>query len=185
LNQIIRWVSIPVCTLLLGISLVVAAEANSPLKVGVIDWQPLLTKSPQSEEASSRLENEFKEPKASLIKKQKEFQAKQEKLQRDKDTMSDVERGKGEKELAKMGQDYRRMEEEFRSNLQERQKVEMDDFMKAVREVVDKIAVEEKYDLVIPQDGLLYIADRIDITDKVLEGLAKAKPTKSETKTKK
>lgn len=184
MNHLIRWVSVPACTILLGISLAVGAAEGasaSGLKVGVIDWQPLLTKSPQSEEASARLESEFKEPKANLIKKQKEFQEKQAKLQRDKDTMSAADLAKSEKELTKMGQDYRRMEEEFRTNLSERQRTEMEDFMKKVREVVDKLATEEKYDLVIPQDATVFIAERIDMTDKVLEKLSAMSKTEAKT----
>jgi len=166
--------SIVFTTCLLGSTLAIAADTS----IGVLDWQQLLTKAPQAEEAGKRLEKEFQGPKDKLVDKQKEFQTKRDKLSRDKDVMSVAERGKKEKDLAKMEQDLRRMDEELRSDYTNRHREEMDDFIKIVRDVVDKLAQEEKYDLVIPQEATLYVAERIDITDKVLSRLEKAGKSK-------
>jgi len=149
----------------------------SDTKIGVLDTQQLLTKAPQAEEAGKRLDKEFQGPKDKLINKQKEFQTKRDKLQRDKDVMSAVERGKKEKELAKMEQDLRRLDEELRADITTRHREEMDDFVKTVREEVEKLAKEEKFDLVLPQEATLYVAESIDITNKVLERLEKAAKT--------
>ena len=97
--------------------------------------------------------------------------------------MAVTERAKVEKELAKMEQDLRRMDEELRSDYTNRHREEMDDFIKLVTEVVEKLAAEEKYDLVIPKEATLYINDRIDITNKVLDKLAKMpKSSKADAK---
>jgi outer membrane protein len=151
-----------------------------PTKIGVLDWQQLLAKAPQAEEAGKRLEQEFKTPKDNLLKKQKDFQAKQEKLGRDKDVMSEAERKKIENELTKMQQDLRRQDEELRSDYTARHQEEMSDFLKVVREVVDTLAKEKKFDLVLPQDATIYMADRVNVTDDVLESLRKLK---TQTKT--
>lgn len=165
----------------------VAAAASASMKIGVLDWQQLLTKAPQAEEAGKRLEKEFQARKDKLMGKQKEFQAKQEKLQRDRDTMSDAERSKSEKDLTKIQQDLRHLDEELRSDYTARHREEMDEFIKIVREVVDKLAAEEKYDLVLPQEATLFMNERIDVTEKVLQRLAKTKgtTTKSDSKDKK
>lgn len=163
-----------------------AAAAHATPKIGVIDWQQLLQKAPQAEAAGKRLEGEFQGRKDKLIARQKEYQTKQEKLARDRDTMSESERGKSEKELAKIQQDLRHMDEELRSDYTTRHREEMDDFLAVVRDVVGKLASEEKYDLVIPQEATVYMADSIDITDKVLQKLSKMKPSaKSSEKDKK
>ncbi len=164
----------------LGSTLAIASDTAT--KIGVLDWQQLLSKAPQAEEAGKRLEKEFQAPKDKLVNKQKEFQAKREKLQRDKDVMTATEKAKKEKELAKTEQDLRRMDEELRSDYTTRHREEMDDFIKTVREIVDSFAKEEKYDLVIPQEATLYMADRIDITEKVLEKLEKSAKVKSSDK---
>ena len=167
----------------LAASHVFAAEADASLKIGILDWQQLLSKAPQAEEAGKRLEKEFQSPKDKLVNKQKEFQTKRDKLQRDKDVMSAAQRSKLEKDLAKMEQDLRRLDEELRTDYTTRHREEMDDFNKVVREVVEKISHEEKYDLVMPQEATLFISERIDITEKVLNKLEKeAKNAKTDSK---
>lgn len=159
---------------------VVASEGA--LKIGVLDWQQLFSKAPQAEEAGKRLEREFQGAKDRLINKQKEFQTKRDKLQRDKDVMSTGERSKKEKELAKMEQDLRRMDEELRSDYTTRHREETDDFVKTVREVVETLAAEQKYDLVLPQEATVYVSDRVDITETVLAKLDDVKKSTKEDK---
>jgi outer membrane protein len=179
---LIRSILLSVC---LGLSSVAMAAEDTPTKIGVLDWQLLLQKAPQAEDAGKRLEKEFQGLKDKLVNTQKAFQTKREKMQRDADVMSAAERGKKEKELAKMEQDLRRMDEEFRSDYTTRHREEMDKFVQEVKNVIDKVADEEKYDLVLSQEAALYVADRIDITSKVLERLekvAKSSPAKSSDK---
>jgi outer membrane protein len=162
-----------------------AMASDTPVKIGVLDWQQLLSKAPQAEEAGKRLEKEFQSPKDKLVNKQKEFQSKRDKMQRDKDVMSAADRGKKEKDLAKMEQDLRRLDEELRADYTTRHREEMDNFVTLVRSEVEKLAQEEKYDLVLPQEATLYIADRIDITEKVLERLEKVAKTNKGSESKK
>jgi outer membrane protein len=190
LKHLIRTL-LPVALLAFGVPSAFAADApakeiTSTTKIGVLDWQQLFTKAPQAEEAGKRLEKAFASRKEDLTKKHKDSQAKQEKLQRDRDTMSEAERTKSEKELAKLLSEVRHLDEELRSDYTEEHRKEMDAFVGLVRELVAKIAAEEKYDLVLPQDATLFMSERSDVTEKVLERLAKAKSTgKSDTKTKK
>lgn len=177
LKHLIRLILLPACLMIFGITGVHASDSPSPLKVGVLDWQQLLTKAPQAEEAGKRLEKEFQGRKDKLVSKQKDFQTKQEKLQRDRDVMSEAERTKSEKELTKLQQDLRHLDEELRSDYTTRHREEMDEFINLVRDVVSKVAAEEKYDLVLPQEATLFMAERIDVTEKVLQKLAKLKPT--------
>lgn len=182
MKQVIRSILLTVC---LGLGSTFAAASDAPIKIGVLDWQQLLSKAPQAEEAGKRLEKEFQAPKDKLINKQKEFQAKRDKMQRDKDVMSATDRAKKEKDMAKMEQDLRRMDEELRSDYTTRHREEMDSFITAVRAEVEKLSQEDKYDLVIPQEATLYVADRIDITEKVLERLEKSAKTAKPSDTKK
>ena len=178
LKYLIRSILLSCC---LGVGSMVMAADELPTRIGVLDWQTLLSKSPQAEDAGKRLEKEFQVPKDKLVNKQKEFQTKREKMQRDADVMSVAERGKKEKELAKMEQDIRRMDEELRSDYTTRHREEMDIFIKEVKDLVDEVAQEYKYDVVISQEGVLHVADRVDMTGKVLERLekqAKSSPAK-------
>ena len=184
LRYLIRFFLLTACiTLVSALTTVLASEAST-VKVGVLDWQQLFSKAPQAEEAGKRLEKEFQGAKDRLINKQKEFQTKRDKLQRDKDVMSAHERAKKEKELAKMEQDLRRMDEELRSDYTTRHREETDDFVKTVREIVENFAADQKYDLVLPQEATIYVSDRVDITDTILTKLedVKAKSPKEAEK---
>jgi outer membrane protein len=183
LKHLIRLI-LPVFLLIIGTSVAFASEATdsaSSPKIGVLDWNLLLNKAPQAELAGQRLEKEFQVRKDKLTNKQKDFLAKQEKIQRDKDVLSDAERSKTEKELTKLQQDLRHMDEELRADYTARHREEMDEFIKIVREVVDKLAQDEKYDLVLSQEATLFMADRVDITDKVIQRLSKKPGTSSKS----
>lgn len=146
-------------------------EAAVSFKVGVLDWQLLAAKSPQADSAGKRLEKEFKSRKDAFVEKQKQLETKHEKLQRDKEVMSEAERTKSERELMKLQQDLRTIQEENQSDYATRHREEMDKFLNVVKEVVDKYAVQEKFDLILPQDATLYVSDRMDITPVILEKL--------------
>lgn len=191
LKHLMRLICLPLvlvwCTPIVFAAEVPAANgttASLPTKIGVLDWQQLLTKAPQAEEAGKRLEKEFQARKDALIAKQKDFQTKQEKLGRDKDVMAETERKKVENDLTKLQQDLRRLDEELRSDYTARHREEMDDFLKVTREVVDELAKKEEFDLVLPQDATIYTADRIDVTEKVLERLRKLKQQTKDSKSK-
>ena len=79
MKHIIRSTFLAVCLTLLS-CIAIADEAT---KIGVFDWQQLLSKAPQAEAAGKRLEKEFEGPKDKLIAKQKEFQTKRDKMQRE------------------------------------------------------------------------------------------------------
>ncbi len=180
--------SIRVVGLLLGLSLssvLLAADAalSTTPKFGVLDWQRLVSTAPQAKEAGKRLEAEFQGVAQKLTEKQNDFQAKRTKMQRDKDVVSVAERTKKEKELAKIEQDIRRMDEELRSESTTRHREEMDDFLRLVREVVEKLGQEQGYDAIFSQEVAVYYADRIDVTDTILEKLQKL-PKSAEKKAK-
>lgn len=160
-----------------------AAKLEAPsLKVGVLDWQRLIATAPQAKEAGKRLEKEFQEPGELLNNKQKEFQTKREKLLRDQDILSKAERAKKEKELVRIEQDLRRMDEELRSESAARHREEMDEFVKTVRSIVETYAKKEKYDLVLPQEVMVYFGERVDVTDKILGLLETTKDSAKSTK---
>lgn len=175
LKQIIRLVLLPFLLIALSSSVAFAnpTEIAPANKIGILDWEKLLTESPQAKEAKTRLDKDFQGRKDKLYSTQKDYQSKQERLQRDREILSEAEKMKLDKELNKIQQELRHMDEEFRSDYTASHREEMDKFVAIVREVVEKLAKEEKYDLVIPQEATLYMDNRIDVTDKVLQRLAK------------
>lgn len=147
------------------------ASMTKAIKIGVLDWQLLVAKSPQAEQAGKRLEKEFKERKDTFLEKQKQLETKHEKFQRDKDIMAEAERTKAERELTKLQQDLRNLQEENQADYAVRHREEMDKFLNTVKAVVDDYAKKEQFDLILPQDTTLFAAERMDITTAILEKL--------------
>lgn len=175
MKHFIRLLSL-VLSLSLGSTLVFAEtvqSAENAAKLGVLDWQRLVSTAPQAKEAAKRLETEFQGPSQKLNDKQNDFQAKRTKLQRDRDVLSASERAKKEKEVAKLEQEIRRLDEELRAETTTRHREEMDDFLRVVREVVEKFGQEKQYDAIFSQEVMAYFSDRVDITDQILDRLQK------------
>lgn len=179
LKHLIRLIVLPL-SLWIGCSVALAA-ADMPTKIGVLDWQQLLAQAPQAKAAGERLEKEFQRPKDDLMAMQKKFVAQRDKFQRDKDVLSVTERAKKEKELQKLEADLRHKDEQLRSEYSTRHQEEMNNFITEVRAVVDELAKADKFDLILPQEATLFMADRIDVTDAVLSRLQKAKTSKPST----
>ncbi|MEY3183009.1 MAG: hypothetical protein RLZ35_994 [Pseudomonadota bacterium] len=146
-------------------------SVTKALKIGVLDWQLLVAKSPQAEQAGKRLEKEFKERKEVFLEKQKQLEKKHEQFQRNKDIMAEAERVKAERELTKLQQDLRNLQEENQADYTARHREEMEKFLSTVKSIVDAYGKEEQFDLILPQDTTLFSADRIDVTNTILEKL--------------
>jgi len=151
------------------------AASAAELSIGTLDWQSLLTKAPQAEKASKRLEKEFKARKEGIDEKQKTLETKIDKFQRDKDAMAATERTKAERELGKMQQDLRDQQEEFQNDYVGRQREEMDKFLSVVKDVVQKYAKEHHFDLILPQETTMYASEKINLTAAILEKLKQEK----------
>ena len=141
----------------------VAAE----LKVGFVNAAKVLEQAPQADAARAALEKEFSPRDKSLLKLQKEMRKLESRLTRDGAIMSESERRKLERDIISRKRDVKREQEEFREDLNIRRNESFDKLRRRVYEVIVDISKKEKYDLVV-SDGVVYAADRIDITDKVV-----------------
>ena len=141
----------------------IAAE----LKVGFVNAAKVLEQAPQADAARAALEKEFSPRDKSLLKSQKEMRKLESRLTRDGAIMSEPERRKLERDIISRKRDIKREQEEFREDLNIRRNESFDKLRRRVYEVIVDISKKEKYDLVV-SDGVVYAADRIDITDKVV-----------------
>lgn len=155
-----------ICLLFMVAMLPGIAQAES--KIGYVNVPYLIDNSPQAQAASGELEKQFGPKQQQLQQKQQEFQELQQKLQKDGLVMSEEERADAEDRLSEMKREIQRMQETFREDLN----VERNNAFKGVRQsvmaVVETLAEEEGYDVVVGQ-GALYASDAVNLTDRVLE----------------
>lgn len=152
--------------LLAGV-LPITALAQSP-KVGYVDVPYLIDNSPQAQEASAELEEQFGSAQQQLQREQEEYQSLQEKMQRDGLVMSESERQETEQRMRELKREIQRNQETFREELNIQRNDAFKQIRDAVMQTVEELAEEEGYDLIVGQ-GALYASDGVNLTERVLE----------------
>ncbi|MCY4244217.1 MAG: OmpH family outer membrane protein [Gammaproteobacteria bacterium] len=160
-----------------------AAAQESELRIGYVNVDFLLTRSPQYRAANSALENEFR-PRDEELKKieqniqaaQEEIRGLQEKQESESLTTPAAERRELDAklrdmagELRAMQRKFKRMEEEFREDFNLRRNEERVKVEAAIRRAINEFAVEEKFDLIAARP--IFASKRIDITPRIMEKL--------------
>ena len=91
-------------------------------------------------------------------------------------TMSESQRRNREREFGELNREFQRKQREFREDLNQRRNEELAQVVEQANRVINQIAEQEKFDLVL-QDAV-YRSPRIDITDKVIKALESKPPAK-------
>jgi outer membrane protein len=163
-NVGLTWLS---AGLLLG-STLFAAPVLAEIRVGFVHVSKVLDQAPQKEQANQKLEKEFAPRNDKIVEQQKELIKLEEELVRDAEIMSAERRRNAELEVVRLKRDIKRMREEFNEDFSLRRNEELRKLQRAVAQAIDKVANDEKYDLVV-SEGVLFASKRVDISVKVLD----------------
>ena len=144
------------------------AAAN--LKVGVVSMKVLSAEAPQAELINKRLQDLIKEPKEELEKLAAELEELGKKIEKDKLMSSPSQVQKMKEEYQQKAIVFKQKEAALNRGLQGAQSRASAVFGEAVMRVVNKIAKDEKYDLVM-HEGVIYVDKKLDVTAKVLKVL--------------
>lgn len=153
-----------------------AASTPTPpanLKVGVLDVQQVLQKSPQIAAINNQLTKEFKPRQDKLTALQKQLQNESDNLNKNANVMSDSERNKLQDKVMADKVEMQTQIVSFQRDLQQAQNKAMQDFMGQLTQVVNNIAKKGNYDLILQRAGVPFANDNLDVTDQVLKELAK------------
>ena len=153
--------------LALPVSLAQAAE----VKLGFVSIAKILNSAPQAESASKRLEQEFAPRQKGLVEAQKALRKQEEKLSKDGAVMSESQRRNLESEIRNQARELKRTSDEFREDFNLRRNEELGKFQKQVLDVINSVAKEEGFDLVVNDSATLYASPQVDVTEKVLKRL--------------
>lgn len=156
--------------MILAAGLAVAGAAAADIKVGFVNLGQISTEAPQAKAATERLKREFEPREQEIAAMQRDLKQLEEKLSRDAALMSDSERSRTEHDLRARDREVRRMVDELREDVNIRRNEELGKLQRQISETVQKLAKEENFDLILI-DGVMYVSDPIDITQKVLDRL--------------
>jgi len=144
-------------------------------KIGVVNFQEVMGKIPQTAALMQSLEAEFKDEKAAITQLEKDIKYYQEKLKRDGALMAAKEKDELNLKVKSLFQEYQVKGKALQDKASQRQNQETNKIIALVRQAVDNIAAKEDYDLVLSQQAVVYSKPGASITDIVVEHVSKLK----------
>ena len=166
------YMGVLVCVSLL---LPLTAQAEMEIfKIGYVVVEKVLKDAPETAASNKKLEKEFKSRTDGLQKKVKDVQAKEKDFKKNSLTMSDSDKQKAQKKIQNMKIEVQRVERELREDIDIRRREEIGKLQQKINEAIEDLAEKEKYDLILYQ-GVAFASKEIDITDKLIKILGKAK----------
>jgi outer membrane protein len=149
-----------------------ASWAAANPKIGVVDAVVALQQSQWGKQAGEELKKQAERMDADLDQKQKAFGTAKEEFDKKKDVFDQKTKAKKEQELRDMQQEGQKFLMDSKTKLNELQGA----LSKKVRDVVEKIGRDEKYDFIFEKNSLVYSSDKDDITKRVATELDKLPP---------
>lgn len=149
----------------LGMALPASAQ---DIKIGSVNWARLVIESPQAERVRESMQGQFASRMEDMQEKNEQLESDVERLQRDGSVMSQEARKKLEDSIRDQRRRLRLAREEYSEDVQRAQQEEMQALQQELRQVVGQFARDRGYDLIIG-DGVLYAADKVDLTEQVLQ----------------
>jgi outer membrane protein len=140
------------------------------LKIGFVNTERVFREAAPAKRAQQKLEREFAARNSELSTLEKKGRDLQAELERENVTMTEAARRDKERQLADISRDFQRKQREIREDLNLRRNEELAAVQERATRVINQIASEEHYDLIVQE--AVFASSRIDITDKVIKALA-------------
>jgi len=161
----------------IGISLVVllsfaTSAIAADLKIGVINVGLVLNKIPQTELIDSRVQAQFKDRIDEIKKLVDDFKKKQEGFQRDAMTMTESQGINAKRLLTQLSTDIKSKQQNLKEDFQRARQAEVNKVLQKILVTVNKLAVDEKFDVILKSDSIVFRAKATDISDKVISKLS-------------
>jgi outer membrane protein len=147
-------------------------NADTNLNLAVVDvtafQQQFVT------EVNDKLKEEFKQQQAELQKSLDEFNKDKENFDKNSKTMTNEQANKAANKLSETQMQLQGKIQEFDQKIATRRQEELQQRLNKLFDVVQKISNVEKYDMVLAKTAALFVADKYDITKKVIDGYKEA-----------
>ena len=146
------------------------AAGAAELKIGFVNTERVFREAAPAKRAQQKLEREFAARNADLGKIEKQGRDMQTELERENVTIPESQRREKERQLADISRNFQRLQREIREDLNLRRNEELASVQERATRVINQIAEQEKFDLIIQE--AVFASGRIDITEKVIKALA-------------
>lgn len=153
--------------------LATTAEA-ADLKIGYIVTPRLLGESKLGKESSAKLKAKAEAAEKALAKKMEDVKKLQDDITKRMAVLNDSEKAKLGEEYEKQLREAKRAKEDAQRDFDKTRGEIENDMMTKFRTVIEKFAKDNGYDLVLDAGTLLYISQKADITNEVIQAADKA-----------
>ncbi len=146
----------------------VSSVFSADLKVAVFDERLILSKIPQVELINAKLQKQFEDRMSELKALQEKGTKLRDQGTRDAVTMTQAQKIQLQRDLEGIGADLAAKDKNLKEDLQRANQLEIQKIRIKVQQTVNKIAVDEKYDLVLRVESTAYHAEALNISNKVI-----------------
>lgn len=137
-------------------------------KIVVVNINKILQRLPQIAITEKNLEHEFKSRAQDLQDKERDLQKKIQIFQHDSLIMKNIEKIRIEKEITIQKENFTKQLHEFEKDNNRRHVEERNKILIKIQNEVNKIALQEGYDLIIDASSVIFSIESKDITEYVL-----------------
>lgn len=156
------------CVLIL-IALAFSATTAMAGGIAYVDLQKALNTSAPGVAAKQEISEQVKKYEVIVKEKQDALLALKEELEKQSALLSEDARAQKMRDYQQQGKDLERFTKDIQDELQQKDNDFTNRILTELSEVIDEIGAAEDYDLILERTGILYTADRIDITQKVID----------------
>ena len=138
-------------------------------KLGYVKVDEVIRKANIAKQAEDRLKKEFAPTDNELKKMGAKLKNLANKFDKEQSVMTNSDKQKVQREISNLEKEIQRKQRQAREDLTQRKNEELAAVVEKARAVIKKIAIEEKFDLIL--ENSVYASPTIDITQKVIKAL--------------
>jgi outer membrane protein len=151
-----------------------AVNAQGNLKIGVVSVARLVEQSPQFQAASKKLDDEFGPRQRDLAAMEQRLRTESERFQRDAPVMGEDERLNLERQIRDGQRELQRTQNELVEDFNLRRNEELGKLQRDVLLRAQQYAREQKFDLLLADQSVIFAGTAVDVTEAVLAVLKPA-----------
>ncbi len=148
---------------------VLPAYAADVAKIGIVDFQRVLTESESGKSVQEKMQKKGREMETNLTKLGKEIDGLTEQMSREAMVMSKDKREEKQRELEIKKYDFQSMQKKYQMSFRELEAAEVAKLKNEIFELAEKIGKKEGYLLIIEKSAAIYYPTTIDMTDLLIE----------------
>ena len=149
-----------------------AGQAHAAeIAVAVLDMQKVLASSEAGMEAQKSLEKKMEELQGKFKADEDALLALQEEIEKKSSVWSEEKKQDKAIEFQKKRRDLRAKQEDANIELKQLQEKKLGPIIEELEKVVDKVAKEKGYKIILPKAAVVYIDNSVDISDEITKAL--------------